>query len=158
MHSRVHRKDRRSGVAAVIRSFALVASSGSLALMALALSMGPDGALLMTAPAFAGGETGSSGGTGKGTGGAPGLLKNEKFLGAEDSADEATESVATESESGGSSLPPTPGQGASTPRVIKEIAGVPGETELSSEEELEAIRNGWGTWRTADGPESVVAQ
>lgn len=156
MHSRVHRKNRRSGAAAVIRRFALVASSGSLALMALALSTGPDGTPLMTAPAFAGGENSSSGGTGEGTGGAPGLLKNEKFLGAEGSVDETAESAAAES--GGSSLPPTPGQGSSTPRVIKEIAGVPGETELSSEEELDAIRNGWGTWRTADGPDSVVAQ
>lgn len=43
-------------------------------------------------------------------------------------------------------------------KVIKELAGLPDESALSEEEELEAIRSGWGTWRTADGPETVIAQ
>lgn len=42
--------------------------------------------------------------------------------------------------------------------VIKEIAGLAGDEELSEEEEQEVIRNGWGTWRTADGPETVTSQ
>ena len=43
-------------------------------------------------------------------------------------------------------------------KVIKEIAGLSDDSELSEEEELEAIRSGWGTWRTADGPETVLSQ
>ena len=42
--------------------------------------------------------------------------------------------------------------------VIQELAGLPDSSALSEEEELDAIRNGWGTWRTADGPDSVTAQ
>lgn len=34
--------------------------------------------------------------------------------------------------------------------VIKEIAGLPEDAGLSEEEEMEAIRSGWGTWRTAE--------
>ncbi|UCH73097.1 MAG: hypothetical protein JSU82_12100 [Rhodospirillales bacterium] len=63
------------------------------------------------------------------------------------------------SDGANASTPPQLGdQGRSQSGVIKQVAGVSEETELSDEEELEAIRNGWGTWRTADGPESVVAQ
>lgn len=43
-------------------------------------------------------------------------------------------------------------------QVIQELAGLPESSALSEEEELEAIRNGWGTWRTADGPDSVTVQ
>lgn len=43
-------------------------------------------------------------------------------------------------------------------KVVKELAGIPEESALSEEEEMEAIRSGWGTWRTADGPETVIAQ
>ena len=127
MQSRVHREDRRSGAATVIRRLAVLVSSGSLALLALALSTGPDGTPRIATPASAADQNSNSDGA---TSGAPGQP----------------------------AVPPTTGQGPSTQRVIKEIGGVPREAELSSEEELEAIRNGWGTWRTADGPESVIAQ
>lgn len=43
-------------------------------------------------------------------------------------------------------------------QVIQELAGLPESSALSEEEELEAIRNGWGTWRTADGPDSFTVQ
>lgn len=43
-------------------------------------------------------------------------------------------------------------------RVIQELAGLPESSALSEEEELEAIRSGWGTWRTADGPDSFTVQ
>jgi len=43
-------------------------------------------------------------------------------------------------------------------KVIKELAGLADESALSDEEEQEAIRSGWGTWRTADGPETVISQ
>lgn len=42
--------------------------------------------------------------------------------------------------------------------VIKELAGLPENSALSEEEEMEAIRNGWGTWRTADGPDTIMAR
>lgn len=42
--------------------------------------------------------------------------------------------------------------------VIKEIAGLPDESSLSEQEELEAIQNGWGNWRTADGPTTSTIQ
>ena len=42
--------------------------------------------------------------------------------------------------------------------VIQELAGLPDGSALTDEEELDAIRSGWGTWRTADGPNSVTAQ
>lgn len=42
--------------------------------------------------------------------------------------------------------------------VIKEIAGLPDESSLSEQEELEAIMSGWDTWRTADGPNSSAIQ
>jgi hypothetical protein len=43
-------------------------------------------------------------------------------------------------------------------KVIKELAGLPEDSALSDAEEQEAIRSGWGTWRTADGPETVISQ
>lgn len=42
--------------------------------------------------------------------------------------------------------------------VIKEIVGLPEQSGLSEEEELEAIRNGWGNWRTADAPAGTAIQ
>jgi hypothetical protein len=45
-----------------------------------------------------------------------------------------------------------------THKVIKELAGLPDKSALSDQEESEAIRSGWGTWRTADGPETVIAR
>lgn len=42
--------------------------------------------------------------------------------------------------------------------VIKEIAGLPDESSLSEQEELEAIQSGWDTWRTADGPNTSTIQ
>jgi hypothetical protein len=43
-------------------------------------------------------------------------------------------------------------------QVIQELAGLPEDSALSEEEELEAIRSGWSTWRTADGPVTVTSQ
>ena len=43
-------------------------------------------------------------------------------------------------------------------QVIQELAGLPEDSALTEEEELEAIRSGWSTWRTADGPVTVTSQ
>lgn len=40
--------------------------------------------------------------------------------------------------------------------VIREITGLEEDSALSEEEELEAIRNGWGSWRTADAPGRAI--
>jgi hypothetical protein len=56
-------------------------------------------------------------------------------------------------------MPLLPGDAnAGKNQVIRELAGLPEDSALSEEEELEAIRSGWGTWRTADGPETVTSQ
>ncbi len=79
----------------------------------------------------------------------------EKANGLDDSAADPAEAIGAEG--GGDPLPgdQLPIGADAVPvniQVIEEIAGLPEESSLSEEEELEAIRSGWDTWRTADGP------
>lgn len=111
--------------------------------------------------AFAGNGNGNNGGNGKDD--APGQQK--KLADDESAAEEdAVTSIAegTAAENGEfeqpAILPIAEDAEPANNKVIKELAGLPEESALSEEEELEAIRSGWGTWRTADGPETVIAQ
>lgn len=147
MQYRVHTTDRPSCTAAAIRRIATVASWACLAVLALAVPTGPYGAGLLAGTALAASGDSNAGDNGTAPGSVPGQQKmtNSEITESGELLDEST-------------MVPVAGQGSSTPKVIKEISGVSDNTELSSEEELKAIRSGWGTWRTADGPESVVAQ
>lgn len=138
-----HKPSNPEGVITALRHIVNTVSLGLLVTAALLLPLGTSGAGLLASPAFAAGDgaAGSSGG----------------FRSAVDDA-AATANVESGDDSAESVLLPAASDERSTPKVIKEVGGVTGETELSTEEELEAIRNGWGTWRTADGPESVIAQ
>lgn len=133
----------RAGVS--LRRIAITVSLGLLVTAAMLLPLGTSRAGLLASPAFAAGD-------GDGAAGSSG--------GFHSAVDDATATANTESgeDSAESVLVPAASNEKSTPKVIKEVGRVTGDTELSTEEELEAIRNGWGTWRTADGPESVIAQ
>lgn len=110
-----------------------------------------------------GGGNANSGGNGNGKDDAPG---QEKKLTNDSSADEDDAAVAAAegTEAGGGEFPQpvispiAEDAEPATNKVIKELAGLPEESALSEEEEMEAIRSGWGTWRTADGPETVITQ
>lgn len=113
--------------------------------------------------AYAGNGNGNNGnGNGNGREGAPGQQK--QLAGEESAADEdAISTVAgADPEAGGTEqtlvVPIADDAEPAANKVVKELAGLPDESALSEEEELEAIRSGWGTWRTADGPETVIAQ
>jgi hypothetical protein len=120
-----------------------------------------DGNELVIKAAFAG-----KGGNGNGNGkdGAPGQQK--QFV--EDQASAADEDAVTSVAEGEGPEGPGMDQPTVLPiaedaepaatKVVKELAGIPEESALTEEEEIEAIRSGWGTWRTADGPETVIAQ
>lgn len=134
---------------------------------AMAAPFGLNGQGFGPAAAYAGNGNGNSAhgaGSGNETGrdNAPG---QQKQLAGDDSAtdDAAISSVTEGAAEGGETeegvvIPIAEDAEPATNRVIKELAGLPEESALSDEEELEAIRNGWGTWRTADGPETVIAQ
>ncbi len=144
----------------------LIASACVFAFVATSVApVGLDTQGVVFKAAFA--EKGGNGkGQGGGRGGAPG--QEEKFaddgsVAEEDSVADSAEGIAGTGASGGSddlaaeTLPLDDSAPAST-RVIRELAGLPEDSALSEEEELEAIRSGWGTWRTADGPDTVIAQ
>lgn len=108
---------------------------------------------------FAYAGNGNGNGKGNGNDSAPGQQK--QLTDGQDAADEdAVNSVAAESGEieQPATLPIAEDTEPASNKVIKELAGLPEESALSEEEELEAIRSGWGTWRTADGPETVIAQ
>ena len=121
--------------------------------------------------AFAGNGNGKSGGNGNGNGNddAPGQQKklaDDESAAEEESVTSAVEDtlgVPNEFAENGEIVQPTilPIAEDAEPannKVIKELAGLPEDSALSDDEEQEAIRNGWGTWRTADGPETVITQ
>ncbi len=100
---------------------------------------------------------GNAGGKGKALGkiGAPGQQADEVA----DADEHAGVSGSAAGETGGGEIDETPLLLTDTNnQVIQELAGLPESSALSEEEELEAIRNGWGTWRTADGPDSFTVQ
>lgn len=100
-------------------------------------------------------------GNGKGgyRGDAPGQLK--KADGLDNGAADPAEAIGAEGDGDPRPVDLLPIDADGTPaniEVIKEIAGLPDESSLSEQEELEAILNGWGTWRTADGPTTSAIQ
>lgn len=133
------------------------------ALLAAPVGIDRDGLTLNPAQAEKGGN-GKGGGNGNGNGrdGAPGQAKNkdgadsgadpEASIGAEGSADGGSRFAETEIPMIAEDLPPA------SVEVIREIAGLPEQSGLSEEEEMDAIRNGWGSWRTADGPAGRAIQ
>lgn len=132
---------------AAVQRRAITVSSVLLVTAILVLALNTSSTGLLAGPALAAGD------------GANTISGDGKFASERTFDDTAATAIAESSDdSVDSVLVPATGDENSTPNVIKEVAGVTGETELSAEEEREAIRNGWGTWRTADGPESVVAQ
>jgi len=162
MHNATHRNNRRNGAVAGYWRIAILASFSSFVLAATALPVSLEGTGLVLNRAFAGSENGNAGGNGKGRGpeSAPGQQKQEDFAVSKDLGNNDVESALAESGESAevpAILPISEDEPAKT-NVIKEIAGLAGDAELSEEEEIEAIRSGWGTWRTADGPETVVAQ
>ncbi len=136
---------------------------------ALPVALDDHGLAVNAAFAGNGNGNGNSGGNGNGNGngngrdGAPG---QQKQLADDQSSadDDAVTAVAEGTAADGGDIeqpgimPIAEDAQPANNKVIKELAGLPEESELSEEEELEAIRSGWGTWRTADGPESVIAQ
>lgn len=147
---------------------ALLASVCAIALAtAVAMPVALDDHGLTVKSAIAGngngGGNGNSGGNGNGKDSAPGQekkLANDASTAEEDATMAAVEGI--DAESGELPqpviLPIAEDAEPATNKVIKELAGLPEESALSEEEEMEAIRSGWGTWRTADGPETVIAQ
>lgn len=129
---------------------------------ALPIGLGDHGMTVRAAYAGNGnGNGGNRGNNGKDT--APGQQKqlaDDPSAGDDDAVASITEGTAAE---GGEIeqqgiLPIAEDTEPATNKVIKELAGLSEESELSEEEEQEAIRSGWGTWRTADGPETVITQ
>lgn len=138
--------------------------------LAAPIAVDQDGLSLNAAQAGKGGNgNGRGGGNGNGNGpdGAPGQTKDkggpasggadpEASIGAEGSIggsiDGGTELTNAVTPLIAEDLPPA------TVEVIREIAGLPEQSGLSEEEEMDAIRNGWGSWRTADGPADRAIQ
>lgn len=156
MQSAAQRNDRQVSAAIGIWRIAVLATAGGLALLALALPvslhgtgplLGLAGAAAADAPAI-----GDDGETIR--------PKSGTRLDADDAINDDAESAVAES----GELPtqpataPTAKSQPATTSVIRELSGLPADAELSDEEEREAIRSGWGTWRTADGPETLLAQ
>lgn len=130
---------------------------------ATALPVTLDNHGMTTKLAYAGNGNGNDNNGGNGKDSAPG--QQAPVTGGQNTADEdavnsVTDDVATESGEIEQPviLPIAEDAEPASNKVIKELAGLPEESALSEEEELEAIRSGWGTWRTADGPETVIAQ
>lgn len=149
--------DRKAETVKGLRRIAMLASVCGIALAATALPVGVDGSGFVVNSAFAAaGGNGNGGGNGKGRENAPG----QQVTGSGGSAEADAESALSDSgeQDATSDELPIAEDAPANVRVIKEIAGLADDSELSEEEELEAIRNGWGTWRTADGPESIIAQ
>lgn len=144
-----------------LRSTALVSLFAIALAAAWAAPVTLDGHALSVKAAFAG-----KGGNGNGNGkdNAPGQQNKLPEEGTAAADEESVTSVAEgEGPEGSGELQPTilPIAEDAEPtatKVVKELAGIPEESALSEEEEMEAIRSGWGTWRTADGPETVIAQ
>lgn len=135
---------------------------------ALTAAVDPHDGTISTSAVYAKGKGGGNGGgntggngNGKGRSGAPGQADQDVVDdGTTDVTDDVEAAVAEgDHEINESAVPEIADDPApATIQVIKELGGMPEQSALSEEEELEAIRNGWGTWRTADGPETILAQ
>ncbi len=162
MHNAVLKDGYRLGRASGVRRIAVAAVLGGLALATLALPVSLENGGIVLSSTLAASDNSNAGGNGKGKGrdNAPGRQVTDDV--ADSGATGATEAGAAMVDSDGTAeepvMMPIAEDGPGNTNVIKEIAGLAGEAELSEEEELEAIRNGWGTWRTADGPETFITQ
>jgi len=159
MRSAVHKDHRRNGAVAGHWRIAILACFGGLALAAFTLPFGFDDSGLVLNRATAA-SANSADGNRKGPQSAPGQQQQEDLVDSEDVRNNDAEAARPESNQLADErtiVPIAEGEPANT-NVIKEIAGLAGDTELSEEEEREAIQSGWGTWRTADGPDTVTAQ
>lgn len=145
---------------------AALASIFAIALAAATASpftIGAHGVAVQAAFAGNGNGNGADNGKGNGNDGAPGQQKQLADDGTS-SDDEALSSVAEGVDTEGRDVeqptvvPIAEDAEPATHKVIKELAGLPDKSALSDEEETDAIRSGWGTWRTADGPETVIAR
>jgi hypothetical protein len=162
----MHTSNKKTeGKASVLR-MALLASVCAIALATVAaMPVALDDHGLTVKSAIAGNGNGNAGGNGNGNGrdGAPGQQKqlaDDPTAADEDAATSIAEGTAADGGEIGQPtiLPIAEDAEPANNLVIKELAGLPEESALSEEEELEAIRTGWGTWRTADGPDTVIAQ
>jgi len=134
--------------------------------LTLTAAVDPHDGTISTSAVYAKGKGGgNSGGNGNGKGrsGAPGQTDQDVVDGGFGAPDTADDVEAAVEEGGQDAVEPAVPEFADNPapatiQVIKELGGLPDQSALSEEEELEAIRNGWGTWRTADGPETILAQ
>ncbi|MEN8196279.1 MAG: hypothetical protein ABFS30_07160 [Pseudomonadota bacterium] len=164
----MHKSDMKTGGKTSALRVAVLASVCAIALATTAaMPVALDDHGLTIKSAFAGngngngGGNGNSGGNGKDS--APGQekkLADDESAAEEDAATSIAEGIAAENGEfeQPAILPIAEDAEPANNKVIKELAGLPEESALSEEEELEAIRSGWGTWRTADGPETVIAQ
>lgn len=124
----------------------------------------PDGTLSMGAAYAKGNGNGGGNGGGKGRSTAPGQADEDVVSDDMGTATDPASSVEAAVSGDGredaeAGLPDIAEDTApASIQVIKELAGLPDNSALSEEEELEAIQSGWGTWRTADGPETITAQ
>lgn len=131
--------------------------------LAFATTVGWQDGSLSVSPAYAkGGGNGGGNGGGHGRTDAPGQADKEIVdddFGTTDDVGDAETVVSGDSRDElETDIPKVTDESApATIQVIKELAGLPENSALSEEEELEAIRSGWGTWRTAD-PGTIMAQ
>lgn len=148
-----------SGLEADLRRIAKLASIAAIALVAaVAGPTGIDPGKFAFRSALAGNHANSGNGNAGHEANAPGQAK--KADGLDNGSADPAEAIGAE---GGDPLPidllPIDAEAApANIEVIKEIAGLPEESSLSEQEELEAIQSGWDTWRTADGPNSSAIQ
>jgi hypothetical protein len=156
---------KTKGKATALR-VALLASVYIIALATMAVApvaLDNHGLTIKSAFAGNGNGNGNAGGNGNGRDNAPGQQKqlaSDPTAADEDAATSIAEGTAADGGEIGQPaiLPIADGEEPANNMVIKELAGLPEESALSEEEEQEAIRSGWGTWRTADGPDTVIAQ
>lgn len=109
-----------------------------------------------------GGGNGNAGGNGN-SADAPGQQKQiagDGAAGDDAAVSEVTDGVASQGKDPEQQalIPIAEDAEPATQKVIKELAGLPDKSALTDQQESEAIKNGWGTWRTADGPETVIAR
>ena len=161
MHEAIHDNDCRIKLARGGWRIAILATLGGLAMTALALPAGFERDGFVFDQALAASPRSNAGGEGQGRGPeeAPGQQRQDiadtEPADAQDAVRDVTESHDPYEES---TVLQIAEEEPANANVIKEVAGLAGDEELSEEEEQEAIRNGWGTWRTADGPEAVISQ
>lgn len=161
MHEATHDNDCRIKAVRGRRRLAILTVFSGLAMMVLALPAGFErtGFVLDQAMAASPHSNANGKGHGRGPEGTPGQeqqdIADTDPANAQDAVRDATESHDAPEEP---IILQIAEEEPANANVIREIGDLAGNEELSEEEEREAIQNGWGTWRTADGPETVTSQ